>query len=195
MDKQPVEKLYCYVDETGQDTLGRFFIVVAVVLGDERLTLEKFLEECERKSHKGTRKWTNTPDKAKIAYITQATSDTDLLTNPVYIERFGKGLDYDHRTFIAIRDALNTYLKEHELPNYHITILVDGLNAIQQRNLKKAFTQTGMNTSIRGIRDESSSLTRFADAVAGLVRDADGRPIFGQVVKQRIKRGIFRELK
>jgi hypothetical protein len=30
------QKLYCYVDETGQDTLGQFFIVSVVITEDIR---------------------------------------------------------------------------------------------------------------------------------------------------------------
>ncbi len=29
-------KLFCYVDETGQDTQGRLFVVAVVVTGSER---------------------------------------------------------------------------------------------------------------------------------------------------------------
>lgn len=37
MDKKSVtQKLYCYVDETGQDTKGKLFIVVAIVIEKEK---------------------------------------------------------------------------------------------------------------------------------------------------------------
>lgn len=41
-------KLYCYVDETGQDTMGQLFIVVAVIVASERDKLDRYLEEAEQ---------------------------------------------------------------------------------------------------------------------------------------------------
>jgi hypothetical protein len=38
------EKLYCYVDETGQDTRGDLYIVSVVVADDER---DRSIELCE----------------------------------------------------------------------------------------------------------------------------------------------------
>lgn len=47
------QKLYCYVDETGQDTEGDLFVVSLVVTGDERDELLKLCESIEKKSGKG----------------------------------------------------------------------------------------------------------------------------------------------
>ncbi len=195
MQKAKKEKIYCYADETGQDTLGQFFIVVAIVLGREQFILDNFLQECERNSGKGIKKWTNTPDRAKLIYISQATSSRELLRSPVCFARFGPGLDYDYRTFETIREALNIFAAERQLANFYATVLVDGLNFAQQRRMKKAFIQSGVSTTVREIRDESSSIIRFVDAVAGLVRDADKGGIYSRLVKQKVKRGFFRELK
>ena len=45
-----IRKLYCYVDETGQDTLGRVFVVACVVLESERDTMSAGLETAEKLS-------------------------------------------------------------------------------------------------------------------------------------------------
>jgi len=37
--------LYCYVDECGQDTMGKIFVVTMVVVGKER---DALLELCEK---------------------------------------------------------------------------------------------------------------------------------------------------
>jgi len=39
-----VKKLYCYIDETGQDTLGKIFIVSVIITESERDALRKKLE-------------------------------------------------------------------------------------------------------------------------------------------------------
>ena len=48
-----MQKLYCYVDETGQDTKGKLFIISIVLTERERDELEKRIEEIEQKSGKG----------------------------------------------------------------------------------------------------------------------------------------------
>ena len=47
------QKIYCYVDETGQDTLGELFIVSVVVNSADRDALVAVLEKIERTSGKG----------------------------------------------------------------------------------------------------------------------------------------------
>ncbi len=65
----PAEKLYCYVDETGQDTHGRLFIVSVVVAKKDRDELQKILETIEHETGKGLRKWRKARTEAKIAYL------------------------------------------------------------------------------------------------------------------------------
>ena len=50
-------KLYCYVDESGHDTLGRIFIVSVVVVKREKDELLGFCELCEKESGKKGTKW------------------------------------------------------------------------------------------------------------------------------------------
>lgn len=40
------KKLYCYVDETGQDTKGKLFIVVVVIVENSKEEFITFLEQC-----------------------------------------------------------------------------------------------------------------------------------------------------
>jgi hypothetical protein len=73
-------KLYCYVDETGQDTLGELFIVAVVVSGADRDSLVAKLEEVERTSGKGRVKWMSSRHHARFAYI-QAVLSSPLFRN------------------------------------------------------------------------------------------------------------------
>ena len=65
-----MQKLYCYVDETGQDTKGAFFIVALVLINKERDDLRKLLMRAEDDSRKGKLKWKKATRKQKSAYIT-----------------------------------------------------------------------------------------------------------------------------
>jgi hypothetical protein len=53
-----MEKLFCYIDESGQDTEGAYFIV-AVVISDQQAIqgLGRTLEQIEQQTTKGRRKW------------------------------------------------------------------------------------------------------------------------------------------
>ena len=63
------QKLYCYVDETGQDTLGQFFIVAVVITEDVREQLIARLEHIEQVSRKGKAKWTASRPAQRLAYM------------------------------------------------------------------------------------------------------------------------------
>jgi hypothetical protein len=57
METHTPQKLYAYVDESGQDTLGELFLVSVVVTGEAREGLRKKLRTIERASGKQTKKW------------------------------------------------------------------------------------------------------------------------------------------
>jgi hypothetical protein len=52
METRTPQKLYAYVDESGQDTLGELFLVSVVVTGEARDGLRKKLRTIERVSGK-----------------------------------------------------------------------------------------------------------------------------------------------
>ena len=64
-----IKKLYCYVDENGQDTEGRIFIVSVVVMGDKRDELLRFCEKLEQESGKGKFKWGKAKHKLRLEYV------------------------------------------------------------------------------------------------------------------------------
>jgi len=51
------QKLYCYVDETGQDKGSDIFIVVAVIVFTDIEQLRKILIELEKITKVGRTKW------------------------------------------------------------------------------------------------------------------------------------------
>jgi len=63
-------KLYCYVDETGQDTAGRFFLVSVVLIDSAKKDeLENQLEEIEKRTGKNKKKWAKEEIGIRIRYI------------------------------------------------------------------------------------------------------------------------------
>jgi len=66
-----MQKFFCYVDETGQDTRGELFIVAVVITGQERDQLRQACEDIVRSSRKGRRKWVRTTYSRRLAYLRQ----------------------------------------------------------------------------------------------------------------------------
>lgn len=71
-------------------------------------------------------------------------------------------------------------------------MLIDGLKGSEQRQVRRNLAQAGLwklkKLEVRGIRDESSSLVRCADAVAGVVREAVERKAGYPELVERLKR-------
>ena len=51
------QKLFCYVDETGQDNRSEYFIVVAIVSENDQATLKESLTRLEQLTKVGSKKW------------------------------------------------------------------------------------------------------------------------------------------
>ncbi|MEO8395960.1 MAG: hypothetical protein ABI700_23395 [Chloroflexota bacterium] len=52
-----MQKIYCYVDENGQETNGRIFVVAVVVIDGDPQAVAAQCEEFEHMSGKGKFKW------------------------------------------------------------------------------------------------------------------------------------------
>lgn len=44
----PIQKLYAYVEESGQDTKGRIFVVTVIISGENHMQLATLCETYER---------------------------------------------------------------------------------------------------------------------------------------------------
>ena len=168
-----MKKLYCYVDESGQDTLGRLFIVAVVVTDEQRDQLQRYLEQLEATSGKKKRKWTNTRLKEQQTYIEgllPAQVPARIYTKVYTVE----GGSYDELEVIAAAQALNLYREANNIgaDDYSVTIIIDGLAKTLVFRLGSELRKLGVRTrKIVGTRDESDAVLRLADSIAGLVRD------------------------
>ena len=86
------QKLYCYVDESGQDTHGELFIVAVVITDDQREALLSALEQIERDSGKGANKWHKTMPQRRLDYIAAVLK---LMRREVPMFRLAFGLKLD----------------------------------------------------------------------------------------------------
>lgn len=96
-----MQKLYCYVDESGQDTAGKIFIVSVVVAGEERDKLLELCEQLERVSGKRKDKWGKARHKHRMRYIRHIFADDRFKRSLRYCV-FRQVRDFDTATVKAI---------------------------------------------------------------------------------------------
>ena len=164
-----VKKLYCYVDETGQDTEGKLFIVSVVVTSDERDALLKLCEDIEKESGKGKFKWGKSEKKRRLKYLKRI-FETKIFKDKLRYSVFRDSKDYDLATIMSVAKAL--HFKEPK--GYTTLVYVDGLSRSKRHEYGSQLRKLGVPTKkVQGVtKDENNALTRLADAIAGFVRDA-----------------------
>lgn len=184
------KKLYCYVDETGQDTRGSIFIVALVVTSTERELLDIQLELAEKSSGKMLRKWKRSTIKQRVAYI-EAIVRNPLFEGTWYFRRHTHTTQYERHLVDTITAGIRHRLGEQT--NYKVVILVDGLGKVERYRVTLELRRVGIQVDkVRGPRDESDPLIRLADAIAGLVRDADEYQEYAvSLLREAGRRGIL----
>lgn len=189
------QKLYCYVDETGQDTYGEKFIVVSIVVADERDEVLDLLEKAEAKSGKTRRKWIKTRSAEREKYLKLALPE-DKLKGKVYYRIFHDSKEYEDLMVLVIAQAINLYVNKNDIVGYKATIIIDGLRTTEAKRVSKSLRLLGVKIrKVRGEKDESNALLRLSDAVAGLIREADeGNDRYNKVVSKLQKERVINEL-
>ena len=80
-------KLYCYVDESGQDTKGKLFVVAVVITAEERERIIDLLEAIELVTGKHRMKWIRTSHARRLAYVRRVLS-LSILRNKLSVALF-----------------------------------------------------------------------------------------------------------
>ena len=162
------QKIYCYVDESGQDTKGSVFIVSVVVTGKERNELLDLCEKIEKESAKNKDKWGRAKYIRRIDYISRIFSNK-LFKGKLRYSIYHEQTSYDLATITGIAKAV--HFKEPE--EYTALVYVDGLSKNKRQEYGSELRKLGIPTrKVQGVnKDENNALIRLADAVAGFVRD------------------------
>ena len=187
-----MQKIYCYVDETGQDTKGELFLVSVVIAKDERDNLIEKLEGIERSTGKGRVKWMRASDKARVAYIRR------VLSAPVFKGKLHYAFYHDATNYLSLTILTTARaITASVVGEYRATIFIDGLQKTQIPLVGTELRHLHINTKkVRGVRDEeSNALIRLADALCGFTRAAlSGREDLAQLLKQAKEQGYIKEL-
>ena len=116
-------KLYCYVDESGQDTRGALFVVAAVIAAEDRERVRDLLRFIEHESGKAKRKWTKATRRQRHSYMKRVLQST-LLHGCLFYARFSQTTDYLLCVLHTTARALTISASGQP---YQATVLIDGL--------------------------------------------------------------------
>jgi hypothetical protein len=183
-------KLYCYVDETGQDTKGDMFIV-SVVIPSDRDALMQYLDALEARTGKGKVKWRKADVDNRLQYIEEIFTQRNYPLK-IYYSVYEETKEYRASTILTVAKAMN---KEDAGRDVIFTLLVDGLNEKDQRYYGSELRSLGLHPrKIRGIKkDENDAFIRLADSICGFVRDmkekGSGRAI--SIFNKGVKEGVL----
>lgn len=165
-----MQKIYCYVDESGQDTKGTLFIVSVLVLTKEKENIISKLEIIENQSKKKNIKWHKAKYSYRKNYIEELIKLKEL-QNSIFFEIFNNGKNYIEFTSYATAKAI---LKKSKGKDYKTTIFVDGLKKAEIKKFTKGLRDLRIKIrKIRGVRKEENNIfIRLVDSICGLVRDS-----------------------
>ena len=187
-----MQKLYCYVDETGQDTEGRFFVVAAVAVGEYRDQLRELLHRIELTSGKGQKKWKRATRKQRRAYM-EMVLRTDEFRGTLFFAQFNQTRDYRTCVLEAVAAVLGVAAAHMR---YQATIFIDGLGKTERFAVSLSLRRLHVSVEkVRGITDEAEALIRLADTLAGFVRDCkEGDPEFAELFNQAVRQGWLKDV-
>jgi hypothetical protein len=191
METSTPQKLYAYVDESGQDTLGEFFLVSVVVTGEAREGLRTKLRTIERASGKQAKKWRKARLTERVAYL-QSVFQLSELRGCIYFARYHATRAYVDLMILSTAKALHAH--GAELPQ--ATVIVDGLSRPERPRFAAGLRKLRIRVhKVRGARDQADEFIRLADAVAGGVRDSmEGDAIMRPLFEQAARHGVVREV-
>lgn len=190
-----MKNIYSFVDESGQHTLGKQFVVSIISVEGDTVELEALCKKFEKESKKGAAKWGRAVHSRRMDYLRRVFRNKQFRNSLRF--SYSKGTRKYHD--VTIRTIVAA-LKTVELTEKHVNIVnVDALSAKDAKRYKKRIRNSGLNVKhVRGVRkDENHALIRLADAIAGFVMDAEVQEEDGEirVLYERVKKqGILKEV-
>ncbi|MBI5358740.1 DUF3800 domain-containing protein [Candidatus Amesbacteria bacterium] len=188
------KKIYCYVDETGQDTSGKIFVVSVIITAELQDKLSEALTRVEISSGKGKLKWGRSGIKQKLAFIGEIFNQKNVSLRICY-SHYTDTRDYKSSTILTIAKSINT------LPDYTkkvFSIYIDGLSKKDEKYYGTQIRHLGIHTKkVKGVKkDENNPMIRFADSSCGFIRDVlENESIeYKTIFNRAIKKGVLYEV-
>ena len=159
-----LKRIDLYIDESGQDTKGKLFVVAGVAVENSD-ALRQFCESLEKTSGKGRVKWGYAQREKRLVYLRTIISEGSSFGVVLFYRVFRRTTDYDSATIEGIANVIHTL----KLSAFHVYVYVDGLAKTKRGNYKTRLRQLGcpVKKVSRVGKDENEPLIRLADALAG----------------------------
>lgn len=179
-------KFYCYVDETGQDTLGKLFVFGLVLTDSEREKIIKKLETIEKETKKGKVKWTKAKYQYKMSYI--KTVFTNNLPIKAYFSVYKKDKQYLTLIVLSIaKTIINAGFNEKKG-----IILIDAISNRGKKFISNQLHKLNIKTKkVRSVKkEENDAFLRLADSLAGFIRKVEEKDekmikIYQKLIKEK----------
>jgi hypothetical protein len=183
------QRLYCYVDEAGQDSASGIFVVVAVVSDREQEQLRESLTALERIAKTGGHKWHKTRPSHRLRYLALAL-ERKVCAGEVFFGTYPKEIPY----FVPMIDAIEYAINEKAVAPYQARVFIDGIDRKKATELTNALRVRGISLQLVQSRcDESEPAIRLADMWAGCARAAAlGKSDEREVLKRAEETGYLR---
>lgn len=163
-----MQKLYCYVDESGQDAKSEAFVVVVVVSDREQDLFREELLKIERTAKTGMRKWHKSRPERRFRYL-QLVLERKVAKGEICFGCYQKPLPY----FLPMLETIESAIMLRAKPPYRAIVSVDGIDKKKAVELTNALRLKGIKLElVRSVRDESEPSIRLADMWAGCIRGA-----------------------
>lgn len=180
-------KYHCYIDERGQDTKGKIFVISLIILTEDRELIYKTLSSIEKETKKYKSKWIKTDQKVKIEYLNKVFKSK--LPIKILFDIYKTKIDYTSAIIISISKAVNKI----KFTQYKGTFCIDALSKKGQQYIGNQLHKMNIMTEkVRGIKkDENDEVIRLADAIVGFIRKAeegnkDLKKIFDKNINSKI---------
>src|ERR1051326_5471824 len=134
------QKLYCYVDETGQDTASNVFIVVAVLSDRDQDKMRAALIAIEERAGVRYSKWHNSKPERRLRYI-ELVLERKLGQEEVFFASYPKPLPY----LLPTIEVLERAIKTKAAPAYTARVFVDGIDRKKAAELTNALRLHGIS--------------------------------------------------
>ena len=169
MPKPKKQKLYAYVDESGQDTKGSMFVVSVLVLEEERETVLQQLAKIEIGSGKKNVKWHKSRHEFRTQYI-ERLAQLQRLKGRIFFEIFSDTKKYIDLTSFTTAKAILKRSGE----DYRARVFIDSFNKKELEIFRRGLRALKIKArQIRGVKkEENDAFIRLVDAICGMVRDA-----------------------
>ena len=162
--EEGLQRVDLYVDESGQDTKGKLF-VVAVVAVENSDEFRQYCESLEQSSGKRKVKWGKADKNKRLTYLRSILLHSSSHKFKLFYSVFRRTTDYDSATIDGIAKAIQRL----RAPGSRVYVYVDGLAKSKCHAYKTRLRQLSCPvkkvSSIK--KDEKDSLIRLADAIAG----------------------------